>query len=291
MANLSEGVHALGKEWRVQDNAIRLSSELGEKKGQEILLLRELRNWYRYFPEGSVFATDPPDFVVEDSNGRKVGLEITECLRGVGGNKKGSRHRERWAVEEKVKRLAEDLYYDGSSGNPGIVEPVWASLHWVPGQPARLPQSVEEIAAAVARLVRETEPEWRDGRLLEIGPERLMGTVLEHVLAELTVRRAFRALGGRGSPWGSMRSFLGVAAGVEDIKSAVSQKNSKLESWREKYDEAWLIVALGGGDSFQSVGEEVLEHFFSSRFDRVLLLCPDGGPGMRRVFELQVARY
>ena len=128
MADLSEGMLALGEEWWVLDNALRLYREFGEKKGREVLLLRELRTWYRDFPEGSVFARETPDFVVENTNGRRVGLEVTECLRGAGGRRKGSRYRERWAAEEKVKCLAENLYYGGPKDNLVGAEPVCVDL-------------------------------------------------------------------------------------------------------------------------------------------------------------------
>lgn len=274
------------------DNALRLYRELGEKKGREVLLLRELRTWYRDFPEGSVFARETPDFVVENTNGRRVGLEVTECLRGAGGRRKSSRHRERWAAEEKVKCLAENLYYDGLKDNPVGAEPVCVDLQWSPqsNEPERLPESVEEMAAIIARLVRETEPEWRGGRLLEIRPERFKVAPLEGVLTKLTVRReAFRTMDGRASGWTASRSYPTVSAGPAEVAASINTKNKVYDRCTQTCDEAWLIVALVGGDSFQDVDEEVLDHLFRSRFDRLLLLCLDGGPGMRRAFELREA--
>lgn len=293
MADLSGGVLALREEWWVLDNALRLYRELGEKKGREVLLLRELRTWYRDFPEGWVFARETPDFVVENTNGRRVGLEVTECLRGSEGRRKGSRHRERWAVEEKIKRLSEDFYYSGLEGDPAAVEPIRVNLHWSSqsNEPERLPDSVEEMAAIIARLVRETEPEWRDGRLLEIRPERFKVVSLEGVLTKLTVRReAFRTLDGRASGWTASRSYPTASAGPVEVAASIKTKDKVYDRCMQTCDEAWLIVALVGGDSFQDVDEEVLDHPFRSRFDRLLLLCLDGGPGMRRAFELQEAR-
>lgn len=293
VANLPGGVLALGEEWWVLDRALRLYHELGEKKGREILLLRELRNWYLSFPEGPVFARECPDFMVDTAGGR-IGLEITECLRGDGRHKKGSRYRERWQAEEKVKRLAEALYYGGPEGRPKAAEPVWVNLHWAPAssQPERLPQSVEEIAAAVARLVRGAEPEWRDGRRLEMRPKRLVGTVLEGVLAKLTVRReAFRAPDGRAPGWTASRAYPTEIAEAGEVAAAIGAKDRVYDRCAKACDEAWLVVALVGGvDSFQEVSKDVFHHPFRSYFDRVLLLCLDGGPGMRRVFEPQKAR-
>lgn len=292
MADLSGGMLALGEEWWVLDNALRLYRELGDKKGRGVLLLRELRTWYRDFPEGSVFARETPDFVVENTNGRRVGLEVTECLRGAGGRRKGSRHRERWATEEKVKCLAENLYYGGLKDNPVSAKPVRVDLQWSPqsNEPERLPESVKEMAAIIARLVRETEPEWRDGRLLEIRPERFKVASLEGVLTKLTVRReAFKTMDGRAFVWTASRSYPTASAGPAEVAASIKTKDEVYDRCMQTCDEAWLIVALGGGDSFQDVDEEVLDHLFRSRFDRLLLLCLDGGPGMRRAFELREA--
>lgn len=44
------------------DNALRLHRELGEKKGREVLLLRDLQAAYPGFPAGPVFAS-PQDLL------------------------------------------------------------------------------------------------------------------------------------------------------------------------------------------------------------------------------------
>ena len=111
---------ALGPDWWVLSNALRLYGQLGRKKGQEVLRLRDLKVSYPAFPEGSVFAWETPDFLVETSNGRRVGIEIVDVLRG-GARKKGSRHREREEAEETVVALAEQIYYTGEPPGPCAV--------------------------------------------------------------------------------------------------------------------------------------------------------------------------
>ena len=138
--------------------------------------------------------------------------------------------------------------------------------------------------------MQETEPEWRDGRLLEIRPERFKVASLEGVLTKLTVRReTFGTLEGRAPGWTASRSYPTASAGPAEVAASIKTKDKVYDGCMQTCDEAWLIIALVGGDSFQDVDEEVLDHLFRSRFDRLLLLCLDGGPEMRRVFELREA--
>ncbi len=109
---------ALGADWWVLDNARRLHHEpLGEKKGREVLRLRDLKISCPSFPEGPVFACKTPDFLVETRGGRIVGLELVEVPRG-GTRRSGSRHREREEAEETVLRLAEEIYYADDPPGP-----------------------------------------------------------------------------------------------------------------------------------------------------------------------------
>jgi hypothetical protein len=145
------------------------------------------------------------------------------------------------------------------------------------------------MAAAIAQLVREVEPEWRNGERLEIGLDRLANTPLRGVLEKLTVRReALNTLDRRAPGWTASRAYSTESARMSEVAAAIEAKDGVYDSCREVCDEAWLVVVLAGGaDSFQGVDEEILSSSFPSRFDRVLLLCIDVGPGMQRVFELR----
>lgn len=254
--------------------------------------MREIKNRYLAFPEGPVFAGETPDFLVRSEGTREmVGIEITELLRRT-RRRGGSPHRERWWAEEKVKSRAEELYYGGPEGNPRGVLPGHAHLGWLPApeRPEKLPGGVEATAAAIARLVGEAEPEWRDGGQLRLGPKRLSGTPLDGVLHSLEVRRETHLVGedGRASGWTASRSHPIKSAAAVDILEAIRGKDGVYGRCKEVCGEAWLAIALvGGGDSYQTVGEEVLARPFPSAFDRLLLLCTEGGPGSRVVFELR----
>ncbi len=280
MAEAEAATVPLGEGWWVLDNALGLRRELGEKKGREVLLLRELKVSYPGFPEGLVLARETPDFVVEPPGGRKVGLELVEAYRG-SKRRKGSRHREREGSEEAVLRLAEDLYY--ADGRPG---PVYAYLTWHSGSDrgrGALPRSARKLAEAIVRTVREGAPAWAHGGRLELGPPKLEGTPLAGVLYGLSARRTgFVGAGGRDSPWGRSLSYAREAAGLGNLADAVSSKDRVYEACREACDEAWLVVALTGGpSSFDDAEDDVLGHPFPSPFDRVVLLCPGAGTDRR----------
>lgn len=157
-ADLSKKPLYLEDQWWVLDHALRVYRQLGQKKGREVLLLRDLKVSYSDFPGGSVSATETPDFLVLAAEGRAIGLELVEVYRGA-ARWRGSPHRERQQAEETVLRLAEELYY--SSDPPG---PVHALLSW-PSDPGTerlgpLPHPTRELAGEVARLVRDGALAW-----------------------------------------------------------------------------------------------------------------------------------
>lgn len=274
----------LGGSWWVLDNALGLGRRLGEKKGREARLLRELKVSYPGFPEGAVLAGETPDFVVESTGDRRVGLELIEAYRG-GRRRKGSPDREREGAEEEVLRLAETLYYA-----VGRALPVYVHLTWPPVGDRRGPlaRSVRELAGAVARIVREGERTWAVGRAgrLDLGPTELEGTPLAGVLDGLSARPSgfVGAYDGRGSPWGRSLSYGREAAGIGDLAAAVAAKDRVYEACRRGCDEAWLVAALTGGpSSFDDVDDAALGHRYPSLFDRVVVLCPGARPDHRAV--------
>lgn len=274
---------ALGEDWWVLDNALRLYRVLGKKKGREALLLRELKVGYSGFPLGSVFARETPDFLVKHPDGRRVGLELVEVHRG-NQRKKGSRHREREGSEEAVLRLAEDTYYaDDPTG------PVRALLSWPPhpeaGRVGPLPRPTGELAGEVARLVRKGAPTWAGGARLELGPKGLEGTPLEDVLHGLSARQTgYVGEDGRDSLWGRALSYEPETALVADVAREVDKKDRVYGACRERCEEAWLVVVLGGGpSSFEDADDAMLGQPFRSAFDRLLLVCPGSRRGTRAV--------
>lgn len=281
MAEAEAAAIPLGKNWWVLDYTLGLYRELGEKKGREALLLRDLRVSYPGFPEGAVLARETPDFVVEAPDGRKIGLELVEAYRG-GKRSKGSPDREREGAEEAVLKLAEELYY----ADPGA-PPVYAYLTW-PSLGVRrgpLPRSIRELAGAVAGIVRAGAAAREDGGRLELGPEELEGTPLGGVVYWLSARSTgFVGEDGRDSAWGRSLSYAREAAGIEDLAHAIASKDRVYEDCRKRRDEAWLVVALTGGpSSFDDALDEVLVHGFPSRFERVVMLCQGCGSDRRTI--------
>lgn len=287
MAERLEGPLDLGDQWWVLDNALRLHKELGEKKGREVLLLRELKISHPGFPEGPVFARESPDFVMEAPDGRRLGLEIVEVQRD-GSRRKGSRYRQREEAEERVLRRGEEIYYAGDPLKT-CPEPVHAYLTWPPDSQVErlgpLPRSTEELAGEVARLVGEGAAVWAGGGRLELGPEEMEGTPLYGVLYGISARRTgFVGEDGRDSRWGRTLSYPPATADVADLAREIVKKDRVYAACKVRCDEVWLVVVLAGGpSSFDDADDAVLYHPFRSAFDRAVLLCPSGRPDRRAV--------
>jgi len=274
---------ALGRDWWVLGNALRLHGELGRKKGREMLRLRDLKVSYPAFPEGSVFAWETPDFLVETPDGRRVGVELVDVLRG-GARKKGSRHREREEAEETVVALAERIYYAGEP--PG---PVRGVLYWgsdpAARRPGPLPRPTEELAGEVARLIREGAPVWARGDLYQLGAREMADTPLEGVLSGLSARQTgYVGEDGRDSPWGRVLYYDPETATIEDVAREVGRKDRVHAAYKGVCSEVWLVAVLGGGpSSFEDADDAVHRHPFRSAFDQLVLLSPHSRSGRRAV--------
>lgn len=281
--DLSKQPFYLGDQWWVLDNALRIYRQLCQKKGREVLLLRDLKVSYPDFPEGPVSATETPDFLVGMAGGKTVGLELVEVHRGA-TSRKGSPYRERQQAEETVLRLAEELYY--SADPPG---PVRALLSWPPDPKTErvgpLPRPTGDLAGEVARLVRDGASEWADGGRLELGPDELEGTPLSGVLHGISARQTgFVGDDGRDSRWGRSLSYAPATAQVTDLAGEIESKDRVYAACREKCEEAWLVAALTGGpSSFEDANDAVPRYSFRSAFDRIVLLCPSSQRGHRAV--------
>lgn len=282
-ADVSKQPFDLGDQWWVLDTALQIYRQLGQKKGREVLLLRDLKVSYPEFPRGPVSATETPDFLVGMAGDRTVGLELVEVHRGA-TSRKGSPYRERQQAEETVLRLAEEFYY--SADPPG---PVRALLSWPPNPKTErvgpLPRPTGDLAREVARLVRDGVSEWADGGRLEIGPDELKGTSLSGVLHGISARQTgFVGDDGRDSRWGRSLSYAPATVGFADLAREIEGKDGVYAACREKCKEAWLVAALTGGpSSFEDIDDAVLRNPFKSAFDRVVLLCPTNQRGHRTV--------
>lgn len=273
----------LGEQWWVLNRFLPLFNQLEEKKAREVELLRALREWYPDFPPGEAFASESPDFLVEDPGGQRVGLEFVEVLRQ-GARKNASPYREREAAEQRVLRRAEEIYYAKDPQGP-----VCVSLGWPPepevARSGPLPHPTEKLAGEVARLVREGAPRWAGGMDLELGPSELRGTLLDGVLKRLRARKTnYTSPEGRDSPWLSDIAYLPQTANAPDLEREISSKERNYSAYRKRCEEVWLIIALTGGpSSFEDIDQTVLAHHFQSSFDRVVAVCPGGSPGKRAV--------
>ncbi len=279
----------LGDQWWVLDRTLQIYQQLGQKKGRELLLLRDLKVSYPDFPIGAVAVTETPDFLASAAGKGSIGLELVEVYRGA-ARRKGSPYRERQQAEETVLRLAEELYYSAAD-HPG---PVHALLSW-PLDPETervgpLPYPTDELAGEVARLVRDGASQWADGGRFELGPDGLEGMSLAGVLHGVSARQTgFVGDDGRDSHWGRSLSYTPAIAKVTDIAREIESKDRVYPACREKCEQAWLVAALTGGpSSFEDADDAVLYHSFQSSFDRIVLLCPGSQHG-RRAAMLTVA--
>lgn len=280
MSRNREEPTALAREWYLLDNIVGISLTTGPK-GKEIELLRELKISYPEFPKGRVFAWEAPDFVVDDGMW-KVGIEVTEVYAGE--SRKGSRYAVREGAEEAILRTAEKLYYEKNPQERLYVRLTWPSDTEVE-RSGPFPRHTTELAREVVRLVEEGKPQWTNGGEMRLESSDFHSTPLSGVLKGLSASKVAGAdVIRRGSFWGRSTANVRKVAGIEDVERTVSRKESTLEQYKDRCDEAWLVVALTGGlSSFDNVEEAVMGHALESGFDRVILLRLEGSINGRAV--------
>ena len=119
-----------------------------DKKSKEEALMTRVKSLYEEFPIGVLSSVEEPDFLVV-GEGRTVGLELTEYIRGQCGDH-GSPLRTQEAIRDRIMSRAEYLFTEKSDA----VLSVYA--HWHPSPEKPLKQSdVERLATEIARLVFE----------------------------------------------------------------------------------------------------------------------------------------
>lgn len=227
-------------------------------------------------------AGNGPDFLIGNPPAKAVAVEVTELYledeRDAGA---GSPRREQEGLREAFVRRAEDAFYGREpTGRAANVFFHWLARDFGAGELA--PKLVRELAPVAAALVSERFA-GSEGALVQIDEDELRAAGLGRFLVSIQGRETRPYADGRASPWcSSGPSFYPAAVGVAAVERAMAGKESKLAAYRERCDEAWLLVAaMGGPSSFDGVNDAVLFHRFRSSFDRVVLFCPGAAPDRR----------
>jgi len=213
------------------------------------------------FPEGSIVATECPDFVVETEQAN-VGIEVTNLYRN-GGGSRGSQLRALESLQDYTLRQASQLY-EAKEALPFVEVSVSWSFH-TPVTKVR----VQHIAGTLARLVAAHLPDPGEQAFLGYldSTWKLLPQEVDHIFVSRPASLPENA-------WGSSRGAAVPKLDPQDIHNAISAKEKKLSSYRQQCSQAWLLIVADGlapSNHFEWT-QEVGDTCFETAFDRVFFL-------------------
>ncbi len=242
------------------------------KEERELWALGKFRQLYPV-PEGPVDSSEEsPDLVIHASSGR-VGIEVTDIQPddGKGGSSVMRDASERAAVMRKLEVLLVK----------SNVPPVMVSYHG--NLPERSPTGRDDLAERLAsyigpRIPPEGEVFSKCAHHWPYDPE-LPPDVFAVTIAQ------YRCLTEISCDSGEAVFIPDLAAA--DVDRCVAKKNGKVAAYRERCDEAWLLMCVNTVDLATAYS---LESFstpaaISTHFDRVFLMSVFGS----RVYEIHTA--
>jgi hypothetical protein len=215
---------------------------------------------------------EEPDFLVSD--GRVVGVELTELFWEDGAGVVPHQ-----AMEALRARIAEVAWgkYD-AKGLP----PVHVSAHFNPSYiPSK--RDVPRLADAIANWAAAHVPE--EGSSFS---EDYDWDNREYFPDEVNHLGIWRSAGFEKSFFSSPGAAFIPELARSDIERALRLKEPKVQTYRKKCEEAWLLINCDGGrlSNVFELEDAVLEEDFESSFDRVFLFRHMAG----KIHEIRIRR-
>lgn len=230
------------------------------KKLRERLFVEHFRAAYSDFPEGDIFDSESPDFLIYAYD-RTVGIEIVEFFRGQ-SSQGSALHQE--VLRKRFTKAAQQQYVAVNN------MPVLVTLSWSANRQLSK-RIVPDLAAYAARLVAQWTTQLAQDEEygeLKIGWESLQGTPLEDLLNYIKIRR----FPGAKTFWSTPEAgFIGVSA--SELQAIISSHDAKVDKYLEHCDSVWLLIVSEGYfmASTLSWDEDVVRHAFDFKFNRVFI--------------------
>ncbi len=230
-----------------------------DKKGlKECCFLIRAMQCYDDFPQGEIEKLKQPDFRITQSDGKRIGIELTEYFRGQ-DNHGGSKLRRDEKIRQKIANSTKRLYELKSD------IPLWVTFS--PCVKLEIKnKSTEDIAIALVDLIIENIN--KDVKTICLCESE--NHLFQNVLSSLTITHL---KGSKSSEWGFVESgFIPIYA--QEIQAIINGKNDKCNSYLQYCDEVWLLIVSAGNNVSSSIGTDGISrlsgHKYCSGFERIL---------------------
>lgn len=239
----------------------------GSKKHRERMVLDHLLA-FGVIGGAVIHESETPDFVL-DFEGRRIGVEVTQYIRGRSDT--GSAQREQHAFIQRVLEHARSILQQQNR------EPLYVSIDALNGRTVSdVTQVATELAESVGRCL---DGEHIPPRPLPFGLdlpqdppfyECAVPPLMVPIANRITVVRLPK---GSYTHW-HIRQSGDTKAYVTELEALIASKERHLERYPPDCGEVWLVVDAFGGDILQAITptREVVSHCYLTRFARVFLV-------------------
>lgn len=234
------------------------------KKELEFSRLERFKSFMPDFPMGEVEPTEEPDFLVRGPD-RIVGLELTDLHRETLPGQTPEKATE--AMRQRVVTRAREIYATRQ------LPPVSASF-FLDDRIHVKKSEVEALAQDFADLVASNVPSPNSSK--DVSEDWGDVQSFPSILHSLSIHR----LDGVTKAFFNSPSATWLATlKREDVERALAAKEPKYSAYRDKCDEAWLVINADTASmsTWFEFDLDVLNNPFATRFDRVFLVQHFGG--------------
>lgn len=233
------------------------------KKARERIHLNLFKELNSEFPGQTIIDHESPDFLIPIANGKTIGIEIIDYIRGQ--NSSGSIMRE---TESLRKRLISNSQTEFEKTDK---TPLEVLFHFYPGKrldSRDFPGLSKEITNFVSKSIPEKEKGW-----VQITLNRRNTPQNSKFHNWIAWIRIFRHASSEPSFWSNSDSGW-IDTGKTEIHQIIQGKESKITSYRKNCDEIWLLIIADGKEmsSIVALEDEVKNGGFQTQFEKVFFL-------------------
>jgi len=241
------------------------------EKIREVTHLEHFKEIYPFFPDGEIECTEKPDFIVH-THDNFLGIEHTEIFQP--GPSNGTSLQAQDNLSQRVVNKANDLYFKHNS-QPILVQILFNHRVMI-GK-----KDVNRIAEAVERLIGMTP-------IKPGNPITIKRTIenSEYFPNEIVMLHVYAHPNGKENKWRSSSAGWIPEITPEYLQEIIDQKGQRLENYKSKCSELWLLIVADDVRIPSSVdlSEVALAHQYFTRFNRVFFFWNLS----RRYIELQL---
>lgn len=226
------------------------------KKNREFTHLEHFKEVCPFFPDGEIEKTEKPDFIVNTQD-NLLGIEHTEIFQP--GPTDGTSLQAQDSLGQRVVSKANSLYLKTHS-QPLLVQILFNHRVKISKK------NVDCLAERVVHLIEMTQIELGNPITLKRTKENS-----EYFPNEIVMLHIYAHPNGKENKWHSSSAGWIPEVTPKYLQEKIDQKEQKLDNYKSKCSEIWLLIVADDLRIPSSVDltELVLAHQYSTRFNRV----------------------